>query len=303
MKILKEDPHRAVILGAGDGGTAILEMLLDERLVSVVGIVDTNPEAAGLIIARKHGVAVYDSVEQALQDCAPCVAFNMTGNEMIEVVAAELIGAGGIIGGMEARLMHNMITNLKEAKQELHYQASHDPLTGLYNRRYMLEQMHQGISQALRYHHPYTIVMLDLDHFKQVNDQYGHAAGDLVLVHLAGLLKGNVREADVPSRWGGEEFVILLPHTDIDGARRAAEQWLAQMNDSSVLLDQERSVCITFSAGIASLDMETECRDINVILEKLLHEADERMYAAKAQGRNRVCNTTKSDMAGACSSG
>jgi len=145
-------------------------------------------------------VSVYDSVELALQECAPCVAFNMTGNEMVEVVAAEIVGAGSIIGGMEARLLYNMIINLKEAKHELRYQANHDPLTGLYNRRYMIEQMQQGISQALRYHHPYTIVMLDLDHFKQVNDQYGHAAGDLVLSHLAALLKRNVRESDVPGK-------------------------------------------------------------------------------------------------------
>jgi len=303
MKILKEDPHRAVILGAGEGGTAILEMLLDEKLVSVVGIVDTNPQAPGLAIAKKQGVPVYESVEQALQDCVPCVAFNMTGNEMIEVVAAEIVGAGGIIGGMEARLMHNMITNLKEAKQELRYQASHDPLTGLYNRRYMIEQMHQGISQALRYHHPYAIVMLDVDHFKQVNDQYGHAAGDLVLAHLATLLKKSVREADVPGRWGGEEFVVLLPHTGLDGARRAAQQWLAQLNESTIQLDHQQSIRISFSAGVATLDMEAECRDVDTVLEQLLHEADERMYAAKAQGRNRVCIAVEAEIAGECSSG
>ncbi len=297
MKILKEDPHRAVILGAGEGGTAILEMLLDEKLVSVVGIVDINPDAMGLNVARKHGVPVYNSVEQALQACAPCVAFNMTGNEMIEVVAAEIVGAGGIIGGMEARLMHNMITNLKEAKQELRYQASHDPLTGLYNRRYMIEQMHQGVSQALRYRHPYAIAMLDVDHFKQVNDQYSHAAGDLVLEHLAKLLKNSVRDADVPGRWGGEEFVVLMPHTDLHGARQAAQQWLAQLNNSDIRLNEQQSIHITFSAGVAALDMTAKSRDIDAAVEQLLHTADERMYAAKAGGRNRICATLQPDSA------
>ena len=289
MDILKEDPHRAVILGAGDGGTAILEMLLEEDLVDVVAIVDVNPAAEGLAVARAHDVRVYDSVEEALHQSAPCVAFNLTGNEMVEAVAAEILGAGGIIGGMEARLMLNMITNLKQAKEKLRYEASHDPLTGLYNRRHMIEQMHQGISQALRYQHPYTIMMFDLDHFKQVNDIYGHQAGDLVLSHMADVLRQNVRDADIPGRWGGEEFLVLLPHTELTGARAAAEQWLKQINQSAVALPDGRSITISFSAGIAMLDTSADRKDIAQVVERLLHMADECMYAAKEQGRNRVC--------------
>jgi len=289
MNPLKEDPHRAVVLGAGRGGSAILEMLLDEDLVSVVAIVDINSEAPGLALARAHDVAVYDSVEQALRESAPCVAFNMTGNEMVEVVAAEILGAGGIIGGMEARLMHRMISNLKEAKEQLRYEASHDPLTGLYNRRHILAQMQQGVSQALRYQHIFTIVMFDLDHFKQVNDVYGHASGDLVLSNVAEVLRTNVRDSDIPGRWGGEEFIVLLPHTGMVGARKATEQWLKLLNDFPVHLDGGQSVSVSFSAGVAMLDLTEQQGDLKVVIEHLLHVSDERMYCAKALGRNRVC--------------
>jgi len=289
MHSLREDPHRAVVLGAGRSGSAILEMLLDENLVSVVAIVDVNPEAPGIALAKEHGVSVYQSVEQALRDSVPCVAFNMTGNEMIEVVAAEILGAGGIIGGMEARLMYHMITNLKDAKEQLRYEASHDPLTSLYNRRHILEQMQQGVSQALRYKHAFTIVMFDLDHFKQVNDVYGHAGGDAVLSSLAELLRENVRESDIPGRWGGEEFIVLLPHTGLEGAGKAARQWLKQLNATPIRLDNDQSTCVSFSAGVATLDLSEERGDLKAVMEHLLHVADARMYSAKALGRNRIC--------------
>jgi len=300
MNPLREDPHRAVILGAGQGGSAILEMLLDEDLVDVVAIVDVDSEAPGLALAKARGIPVYASVEQALRDSAPCVAFNMTGNEMVEVVAAEILGAGGIIGGMEARLMYNMITNLKDAKEKLRYEASHDPLTGLYNRRHILVQLQQGVSQALRYKHAFTIVMFDLDHFKQVNDVYGHGGGDRVLSHMAEVLRNGVRESDIPGRWGGEEFIVLLPHTGLDGARQAAEQWLALLNASPVLLDGGQSVRVSFSAGVATLDLTAEHEDIQAVMEHLLHVADERMYHAKALGRNRVCLSAADEAVSSC---
>jgi len=291
MATLREDPHRAVILGAGEGGTAVLEMLLEEELVTVLGIVDRDPSAPGLKLAEEHGVAVYADVERALKKCAPCVAFNMTGNEMVEAVVAETLGSGGVIGGMEANLILKMINNLKEAKEELKFQASHDPLTGLRNRRYMMEQLNQGVSQALRYRHPFTVVMLDLDHFKKVNDVHGHAAGDKVLSHMARVLRGGMRDSDMPGRWGGEEFIILLPHTDIKGAQHAAEQWLEHLTAAPLVLASGIPVSVSFSAGVASLDVMKSGGDIKTVIDELLHMADGRMYLAKEQGRCRVCAT------------
>ena len=291
MTTLREDPHRAVVLGAGRGGSAVLEMLQQEALVTVVAVVDSNPEAPGLQYARELGITVFDSVEEALHASAPCVAFNLTGNEMVETIASEILGAGGIIGGMEARLLLNMINNLRQAKEALRYEASHDPLTGLYNRRHIMEQLRQGISQALRYHHPFTLVLLDIDHFKQVNDNYGHAAGDRVLTHLSALLKTSVREADIPGRWGGEEFVVMLPHTDLNGATLASGQWLQQLRNSPVTTNADaQSIAVTFSAGVATLNLEEENSTLEKRIESLLHAADEQMYRAKDLGRNRICS-------------
>lgn len=292
MAILKEDPHRTIILGAGQGGTAILEMLLDEALVDVLGIVDTNPKAPGLALAEEKGIKIYNNVEQAIRENTPCVAFNMTRNEMVETIASDLLGAGGVIGGLEANLIWSMVTNLKKTKAELEFQASHDALTSLYNRRHITEHLHQGISQAQRYHHPYTVVMIDLDHFKNVNDTHGHAVGDLVLTQMAKVLKNSVRESDIAGRWGGEEFIVLLPHTDLPGTCQAAEQWLKNIADSPVILDNGKSIHITFSAGIATLNADMAKLDIQYIAEELLNKADERMYAAKAQGRNRICGSS-----------
>ncbi|MDX8404535.1 MAG: GGDEF domain-containing protein [Mariprofundus sp.] len=303
VKTLREDPHRAVILGAGIGGSAILEMLLEEDLVSVVAVVDVNPDAPGLVLARQHGIKVYDNAEEAMHACAPCVAFNMTHNEMLEAVASEILGAGGVIGGMEARLIWRIISNMKEARDELHYQASHDELTGLYNRRYIMKQLQQGLSQAIRYHHPYTIVMLDLDHFKQVNDLYGHAAGDIVLSTMATVLRESVRDADIAGRWGGEEFLVLLPHTDLEGARAAAEQWLKRITAMDMQLADGQHVRVSFSAGVAMLTTdqqepelarhESGREDHGTVglpsaLERLLYLADKRMYLAKDAGRKCV---------------
>jgi len=284
MKRLREDPSRIVILGGGCGGSAMLEMLCDESLTEVVAMVDHNSDAPGIVLAKKMGISVYADVEKALVASAPCVAFNLTNNEMVEEIAYGVLGAGGVIGGLEARLLWRMVTDLKDAKKDLEYQANHDSLTGLYNRRFVMEQLHRELSQAMRYGFESSLVLIDLDYFKRVNDNHGHASGDLVLKQVSHELQKNVRTADVLGRWGGEEFIVLLPHINAVDAQLAAQQWLKRVQEKPVILASGEVLKISFSAGVAGLLVE-DGKNVQQHIEMLLEKVDHCLYEAKDCGR------------------
>jgi len=286
--MLREDPHRALILGGGSAGAALLEMLHSEELVEVVGVLDIKSDVPGMLLAREYGIPTYRDIEKALKHCAPCVAFNLTGNEMVEDVAANILGVGGVIGGREAKLILKMVNRLKDAKKKLHFEATHDPLTGAYNRRHALATLNEGIAQSRRYTFPYSVVLIDLDHFKWVNDTHGHPAGDAVLKSVVNILRSNIRDADILGRWGGEEFLILLPHTNGIQATVAAKKWLANVSSKPVGLPDGSHIPVSFSAGVAEVPFETGNISVEKEIENLLHLVDERLYQAKEAGRNRV---------------
>jgi diguanylate cyclase (GGDEF)-like protein len=117
------------------------------------------------------------------------------------------------------------LTEIRELHLRLQEQAIRDPLTGLYNRRYLDETLERELSRAKREGYPLSLTMIDLDHFKLVNDTYGHPAGDEVLIALSTLLQSQAREGDIPCRYGGEEFVLVLPRMSLEVASQRAEQW------------------------------------------------------------------------------
>ena len=285
---LRDDPSRVVILGAGRGGTALLETLLEEDLVDVIGIVDLEANTPGFKIAKEHNIPTYTDVEEAIVASAPCVVFNLTGNEMVEEVAANILGVGGVIGGLEARLMWRMVTDLKKAKKELEFQASHDVLTNLVNRRFMLTHMEQELDRCKRYGVTCSLVMLDLDHFKHVNDHYGHGAGDEVLKVVTQRISEHLRGADTLARWGGEEFLVLLPHTSKQEAKQAAEKCLQVIVSEEIRLGLSVRIQVSFSAGIASFDELNQDASFNAMVDAMLMLTDKRMYRAKALGRSRI---------------
>jgi len=285
MKRLKEDPRRVLILGAGNGGTSVLEMLHDEPLVEIVGVADAKPDAKGIKLARELAIPIFSDIDSAVDACKPCVAFNLTGNEMVDDVVAEALGVGGVIGGLEARLIVRMISQIKDTREQLRYEATHDALTGIYNRRHMQTLLGEALSQASRYAVPCSVVLLDLDHFKKINDTHGHPAGDAVLRATVKALKSCIRSADIIARWGGEEFIVLLQHTDKSEATLAAEHWLEQVSQTPVLLPDGQEIRISFSAGIASHHPPGDQVPVDERIETMLHEADQRLYRAKHAGR------------------
>jgi len=184
--------------------------------------------------------------------------------------------------GFAASLAGIAIEN-RYAYEELEHRAYSDYLTGLANRRYFLEQAEIELSRALRYRHELSILMLDIDHFKLVNDTYGHKVGDIVLQKLSSICLATLRDIDIVGRLGGEEFVVLLPETGREQAKEAAERLRTAIEAAQVTLNGGLPLHFTASFGVATLTG----KDTNIDI--LLNQADQALYQAKGEGRNRTC--------------
>lgn len=171
-------------------------------------------------------------------------------------------------------------------RENLQEQAIRDPLTTLFNRRYLTEIAEQEISRATRYTTPLGFLMIDLDHFKKFNDTHGHDIGDFILKEFATLVKKTIREEDIPCRYGGEEFSIILPETDSNGVLNAAEKIRSCVEAHNFFLNDRSYGQITVSIGGAVFPIDGNS------LEQLIKKADIALYDAKAEGRNKVLITS-----------
>ncbi|NJN68062.1 MAG: sensor domain-containing diguanylate cyclase [Chloroflexaceae bacterium] len=182
---------------------------------------------------------------------------------------------------MVARQIATVLTNLR-LRDQLQQQAIRDALTGLYNRRYLSETMQRELRRASRYRQPIGIIMLDIDHFKRFNELYGHDGGDTLLSAVGTLLRTSIREEDIACRYGGEEFILLLPGATLEATRVRAELVRQSIKHLRIEHKGKPLGTVTASLGIAIFP------DHGATSETLLKAVDEALYGAKNQGRNRV---------------
>jgi len=173
---------------------------------------------------------------------------------------------------------------LQDLQNELKLLASTDPMTKLYNRRYFSKISEHALDLAKREKNDISTIMLDIDKFKNVNDTYGHKVGDDVIIKLAEILQKYQRKSDIVCRYGGEEFVILLPNTNINGAKIVSNNIRALVEQNIILLDNKEKLKFTISLGVSQIDTQNELN-----IEPSLKRADDALYEAKETGRNKVC--------------
>lgn len=243
----------------------------------------TNPSTLFDIIVRDDIQQVLDSIVESAENltewrCQYRIDVNGEIRWMEGVAQPEKDELGRIV-------WHGMAMDITERKQlelELERLTITDELTGLHNRRHMLRTLEEQIARADRYGDVFSLVSLDLDHFKQINDSWGHLVGDQVLQRFAGVLRSRVRRTDVVARTGGEEFLVLLPSTGTSSAHHVAED-LRQATEQEAFDNGEgQSFTVTLSGGVVTWhEGLSSIRD-------LLSRCDQALYAAKRQGRNRI---------------
>lgn len=262
------------------------------------GVVYANLEAARILgvspdgLVGRHFLDFVDDADAAAQRV--CFVGCLIERELVRIKDCVLIGADGRRTNVQVSMsplpweglpviyvLLNDVTALKETEDTLRRLSLTDSLTGVSNRRHFIETAEREVERVQRYHRPLSMLMLDIDHFKRVNDTYGHHVGDEALKVFTAICQRTLRRNDLLGRMGGEEFAILLPETDAAGARRLAERIRHLVMHASVPAEGD-VVRFTVSIGIAS------CRGGEHTVDTLLSCADEALYQAKHAGRNRV---------------
>jgi len=269
-----------VLLEAGH--TEEIQNALDKGRIDLVLMDNQMPGKSGM-----EWIA-----EISKKQLAPVIMLTGSGTEEI-VAQAFQEGATGYLakGTLSTEKLRHAIdaaldrwARLQQAmadKEKLEKLANFDSLTGLYNRRAILGKLRELINLANRYREHFSVIMLDVDHFKSVNDRYGHLVGDEVLARLATLIRQNVRETDIVGRYGGEEFIIILPKTDLSSAWVAAERVRTMIESAEMKDSAGNKFNVTVSQGVASWERGEDAYS-------LISRADEALYKAKEKGRNRV---------------
>ncbi len=293
--------------GLSDGGYAFLEARNGEEALSRVrdhlpDLVISDVEMPGMggielcriLKANRRFSFIPVILMTARADAQMKIAGLTQGADDYLFKPVDLLELGARVRSMlRIKVLQDEILSANERLQQINEKLQElsmtDPLTGIYNRLYFNKRFRYEFERARRYHVPLTCIMIDIDHFKAVNDAHGHQAGDAVLEAVSHTLLTALRKVDILARYGGEEIVALLPETPLDKGAYVAERLRRAVAEHPVHLDAEkdaaadRSLSVTISLGVAALPEVAAASE-----DDLLREADEALYRAKAKGRNRV---------------
>ncbi len=237
----------------------------------------TSWEQRPYLFKFPHNRPVTGGVDSMRQNCTFLLVTDEKNNE--EYVCVTLLDV------TDTSIYQN---RLEETKQQLAEASNRDGLTGIHNRRYLEDSISKEFARATRYKEALSFIILDIDHFKYVNDNIGHLAGDEVLRRVAEILSATVRDTDTLARYGGEEFGIVCPSTHLEGAMMLAERVRTSIATTLILYD-EKPVPITISLGVAQFNNDIDS------YEELINQADTALYQSKEKGRNCATYYRKDD--------
>lgn len=256
--------------------------------------ISPNTMAIGALISLP--IKASGEVLGVLNVSHPHAEFFTDGHERSLIIFANFLGQmlvnNRLLNSMEhlvrerTRQLEQTLADAEALKRRYAELSVIDELTGLHNRRFFFPESRSALARSLRYKKGFCVLLLDIDHFKRINDVHGHRLGDEVLCRCAELFRQQVREVDVLARFGGEEFIMALPDTELDGAKQLAERIRAAVKATAFEIEG-RSIKVTVSIGIACL-LEQDKGDAQLVLERLISEADQALYFGKHNGRNQV---------------
>ena len=232
---------------------------------------------------REEFEKAFQNVKDNQPGSAECSLLTRDGKQLHVMIQGSAYTRNGRF--VHSRAMVFDLTERKQLEEKLRAQAMTDPLTGVFNRRYLQAQATIEISRARRQNHPIALIAIDIDHFKHINDEYGHDVGDEILKNFTQIVSDQLRQEDLLCRVGGEEFAVLLPNTAIEQAQQVAERIRASIEEATTTVEYEGSqqaLNITASLGVTSV------RDQEKSLKSALKRADIGLYEAKENGRNQI---------------
>ena len=231
-------------------------------------------------VSRRHAQIVLDGADYWIEDLGSTNGILVNGEKVKRAILSD---SDRIQVGTNVLLKFTFQDELEESYQKkLYEQATKDALTGVHNKKYFVDHLKTEFAYAYRHHEPLSLILLDIDYFKKVNDTYGHVAGDIILKEMATVVNETLRQEDLFARYGGEEFAVVLKNTDLAHAVLIAERLRGMVAAHEYYVDDQK-IPVTISLGVSTLIGQNHLKPIF-----LVQEADHRLYEAKNAGRNRV---------------